>query len=117
LSAARYNELDKPKSHTPIGVVVFTDGLYLLSGLLNVMLYVYIRPDLLPHDPDPDDESFPLHAEGRPDSVIDFGAAGPGPSPKSGDPQYTLPEMAHRHEADSLIRGQSPHTNDVLNVI
>ena len=116
MSAARYNELDKPKSNTPIGVVVLADGLYLLSGLLNVMLYAYIRPDLLPHDPDPDDhQSFSLHSEPRPDSVIDFNVA--GPSPKSGDPLYTVPEMANRHEENSLIRGQSPPANDVLNVI
>jgi hypothetical protein len=95
--------------------VVFADGLYLLSGLLNVMLYVYIRPDLLPHDPDPDDQSFSLHSDRGPDSVIDFSAA--GPSRKSGDPPYTAPEMAQRLEEDSLIRGQSPPANDVLNVI
>jgi hypothetical protein len=79
------------------------------------MLYVYIRPDLLPHDPDPDDQSFLLHSDRRPDSVINFSAA--GPSPNSGDPPYTAPEMAHRLGEDSLIQGQSPPANDVLNVI
>jgi hypothetical protein len=48
LAAARYHSF--VKGYTPFGVLVLTDSFYLLSGLLNVILYAYTRPDLLPHD-------------------------------------------------------------------
>jgi len=47
LAAARYN--DFAKNDTPFGVIVFADGFYLSSGFLNVLLYRYTRPYLLPH--------------------------------------------------------------------
>jgi len=46
LAAARYREF---AGHSPpFGVVIFADGLYLCSGLFNVLLYYYTRPYLLP---------------------------------------------------------------------
>ena len=42
----------------PFGVIVFTDIIYLSSGLLNVLLFSITRPFLLPHDlPKPDSVS------------------------------------------------------------
>jgi hypothetical protein len=58
LAAARYHSF--VTGYTPFGVVAFADSFYLLSGLLNVMLYVYTRPDLLPHDIDSDNQSLAL---------------------------------------------------------
>lgn len=48
LAAARYN--DFAKGDTPFTVVIFADGFYLSSGFLNVLLYRYTRPYLLPLD-------------------------------------------------------------------
>jgi len=62
LAAARYN--DFAKDDTPFGVVVLADGFYLSSGFLNVLLYRYTRPYLLPHRIDSlDDQSIVLHHE------------------------------------------------------
>lgn len=47
LAAARYN--DFAKGDTPFSVVILADGFYLSSGFLNVLLYRYTRPYLLPH--------------------------------------------------------------------
>jgi hypothetical protein len=44
LSAVRFKTFDKVDK--AFGVVVFADALYLLSGLLNVILYAYTRPNL-----------------------------------------------------------------------
>ena len=42
----------------PSSLILFADGLFLSSGLLNVLLYVYTRPFLLPHSSDnPDNQS------------------------------------------------------------
>ena len=44
--------------NVPFGVTVFTDIIYLSSGLLNVLLFSITRPFLLPHDqPKPDEMS------------------------------------------------------------
>ena len=41
----------------PFAVTVFTDMIYLSSGLLNVLLFSITRPFLLPHDlPKPEEE-------------------------------------------------------------
>jgi hypothetical protein len=62
LAAARYNEF--AKDDTPFPVVMLADGFYLSSGLLNVLLYWYTRPYLLPHRMDSvDDQSIMLDAE------------------------------------------------------
>ncbi|KAH9064106.1 hypothetical protein EDB87DRAFT_1575009 [Lactarius vividus] len=106
LAAARYSDFS---GHTPrFGVLVFADGLYLASGLLNVLLYAYTRPFLLPHNSDsPDDQSISIRSEfaqSRSDlpgstilgntHVVD---RDPSPiEPKSADPVYDTLEMAHR---------------------
>ena len=59
LAAARYN--DFAKGNTPFSVVVLADGFYLSSGYLNVFLYRYTRPYLLPLD-SVDDQSIVLEA-------------------------------------------------------
>jgi len=62
LAAARYN--DFAKDDTPFSVVIIADGFYLSSGFLNVLLYRYTRPYLLPHRMDSvDDQSIMLEAE------------------------------------------------------
>jgi hypothetical protein len=54
LSAVRYSSF---KHHdVPFGVTVFTDIIYLSSGLLNVLLFSITRPFLLPHDQAKSDE-------------------------------------------------------------
>jgi hypothetical protein len=58
LAAARYNTFEK--RDTPFAVVVLADGFYLSSGFLNVALYRYTRPYLLPHRMDSlEDQSHP----------------------------------------------------------
>lgn len=60
LAAARYN--DFAKGDTPFSVVILADGFYLSSGFLNVLLYRYTRPYLLPLD-SVNDQSIVLDAE------------------------------------------------------
>jgi len=55
LAAARYS--DFAKDDTPFPVVILADGLYLSSGFLNVLLYRYTRPYLLPYRMDSVDDS------------------------------------------------------------
>ncbi|KAI9431218.1 hypothetical protein BJY52DRAFT_1199797 [Lactarius psammicola] len=56
LSAVRYSSF--AHHDVPFGVIVFTDIIYLSSGLLNVLLFSITRPFLLPHDlPKPDSVS------------------------------------------------------------
>jgi len=61
LAAARYN--DFAEGDTPFGVVVLADGFYLLSGFLNVLLYRFTRPYLLPRRTDSLDQSTVLHQD------------------------------------------------------
>jgi hypothetical protein len=62
LAAARYN--DFAKDDTPLSVVILADGFYLSSGFLNVLLYWYTLPYLLPHRMNGfDDRSIVLDAE------------------------------------------------------
>ncbi|KAI0274738.1 hypothetical protein BC834DRAFT_839809 [Gloeopeniophorella convolvens] len=107
LTAARYESF--AGKHTPFGVTIFADGLYLASGLFNVLLYTYTRPFLLPHGNDSlEDQSIAIHSEFAPSqsdlpgSTIlgDVHALNSSPSPvppKGGDPAYEVPEMVHRH--------------------
>ncbi|KAH9048062.1 hypothetical protein EDB84DRAFT_1459112 [Lactarius hengduanensis] len=56
LSAVRYSSF--AHHDVPFGIIVFTDIIYLSSGLLNVLLFSITRPFLLPHDlPKPDSVS------------------------------------------------------------
>ncbi|KAI9446841.1 hypothetical protein H4582DRAFT_613174 [Lactarius indigo] len=56
LSAVRYSSF--AHHDVPFEVTVFTDIIYLSSGLLNVLLFSITRPFLLPHDlPKPDSVS------------------------------------------------------------
>ncbi|KAI0307919.1 hypothetical protein B0F90DRAFT_1678440 [Multifurca ochricompacta] len=139
LAAARYN--DFAGHHTPFAVIVIADGFYLSSGLLNVLLYTYTRPFLLPYSSDsPDDQSIAIHSEFAPsrndlsasivlDNIHVFDSE--PIEPKSADPAYVAPEMAHpldmalstkryagrddEHEyessGDTLVRGGLPTVN------
>ncbi|KAI9462443.1 hypothetical protein BJY52DRAFT_1210803 [Lactarius psammicola] len=106
LAAARYSEFSGHKP--PFAVTVIADGFYLSSGLLNVLLYAYTRPFLLPHSSDtPDNRTVSIRSEfaqSRSDiqgstilgniHVVD---RDPSPiEPKSVDPVYDAPKMAHR---------------------
>ncbi|KAI9438712.1 hypothetical protein H4582DRAFT_192953 [Lactarius indigo] len=56
LSAVRYRI--SAHHNVPFGVIVFSDVVYLSSGLLNVLLFSITRPFLLPHDlPKPEERS------------------------------------------------------------
>ncbi|KAI9512852.1 hypothetical protein F5148DRAFT_1160377 [Russula earlei] len=64
LAAARYNSF--AGRDTPFAVVVLADGFYLSSGFLNVLLYRYTRPFLLPQRTNSiDGQSMVLHSNGR----------------------------------------------------
>lgn len=111
LAATRYLEFS---GHCPRFVAtVIADSFYLSSGLLNVLLYVYTRPFLLPHSLDsPDNQSIEIRSEfaqsrnDLPGStflgntyVVD---RDPSPiEPKSPDPIYDTLEMAH-HQPGTL---------------
>ncbi|KAH9044788.1 hypothetical protein EDB85DRAFT_1911234 [Lactarius pseudohatsudake] len=119
LAAARYSDFS---GHKPrFGIIVFADGLYLASGLLNVLLYAYTRPFLLPHNSDsPDDQSISIRSEfaqSRSDlpgsailgntHVVD---RDPSPiEPKSADPVYDTLEMAHRQPGTLPITTHAGH--------
>jgi hypothetical protein len=109
VSAARY--LSLAKRHTPFSFTVIADGLFLSSGLLNVLLYVYTRPFLLPHSDSPDNQSIAIHSEFA-QSRSDIPVLGstrvverdPSPfEPKSADPVYDAPEMAHLQDGTPPI--------------
>jgi hypothetical protein len=103
VAAARYRTFNH--HHTPFSFIVIADSFYLSSGLLNVLLYVYTRPYLLPHSSDdsPDNQSIAIHpefAQSRSGSAPVFGSTrvvdrDPSPiEPKSDDPVYDAPEIA-----------------------
>lgn len=96
LAAARYN--DFAKGNTPFSVVILADGLYLSSGFLNVLLYWYTRPYLLPHLMDSvDDRSIVLDAE-TPNSqnhLTGSGFVGSVMDIKPADPVYEASEITH----------------------
>ncbi|KAI9510983.1 hypothetical protein F5148DRAFT_473829 [Russula earlei] len=50
LSAARYTTF--AHHQVPFAVTCFCDAIYLSNGLLNVLLFSFTRPHLLPHDPE-----------------------------------------------------------------
>jgi len=112
VAAARYREFHKHRQTSFIFTAI-ADGLYLASGLLNVLLYAYTRPYLLPHASDsPDNRSIAIHSDSAqsrndlPESTI-FGQPrvvdrDPSPiEPKSDDPAYDAPEMA-QHQPGTL---------------
>jgi hypothetical protein len=106
LAAARYHYF--VKGYTPFGVVVVADGFYLFSGLLNVILYVYTRPDLLPHDIDSDNQSMAHsdHDDAQPEGV-DAEYAGGFPivvEPKPSELTYADREPAHPDDG----KGEGP---------
>jgi hypothetical protein len=114
LAAARYN--DFAKGDTPFGVVVLADGFYLSSGFLNVILYRYTRPYVLPHRIDSlDDQSIVLQHEMTgnsshlPGSVVvgnNHHALGEDSEGKVGDPAllHQSPDVGyHRDGSDRTI--------------
>jgi hypothetical protein len=115
VAGARYRHF--AGHNPPFSFTVIADALFLSSGLLNVLLYVYTRPFLLPHSDSPDDQSIAIHSEFA-QSRSDLPVLGssrvverdPSPiEPRSADPVYDAPEMA------SLQHGTLPittHTGD-----
>ncbi|KAI9462446.1 hypothetical protein BJY52DRAFT_149237 [Lactarius psammicola] len=111
LAAARYNDFSR--DNTPPAVLVFADGLYLTSGLLNVLLYMYTRPFLLPRSSDtPDNRSISFHSESArsrsdlPGSTIPDNTRvnrDPSIEPKSVDPVYDASEMVHHRSGTSQM--------------
>jgi len=111
LTAVRYRTFTG--RHTPFAFTVITDGLFLSSGLLNVLLYAYTRPFLFPHTSDSaDNQSIAIRSEfshsrsDLPNSTILGNTRvvdrDPSPiEPKSADPSYDAPEMAH-HQPGTL---------------
>jgi len=106
LAAARYNNFIR--DDTPFSVIVLADGFYLSSGFLNVVLYWYTRPYLLPNrvDTSLDDQSFVLRCE-SPDCQI--------PPPSFGNDRPTSASfMDHKSAApayESSEIGQSRFTH------
>jgi hypothetical protein len=112
LAAARYNDFAKGDSAnaTPFSVLVLADGFYLISGFLNVILYAYIRPDLLPHDMDCDDQSITLDSNLiRAQSHLGNNNRPSPVEPNSGDPPYAAQEMVHQDLGSS--EGHIPATD------
>jgi hypothetical protein len=88
--------------HTPFALIIMADGLYLSSGLLNVLLYAYTRPFLLPHANDSSDgQSIVIHSEftqsrsDLPGSTTNTRVDSSLFEPKLADPVYDSPEVAH----------------------
>ena len=106
MTVARY--LTFTGHHEPVSFIVIADGLFLSSGLLNVLLYAYTRPFLFPNTGDnADDQSIGIHSEfsqnrgdlPNPTILGDTRVVDRDPSPiepKSADPLYDAPEMAHQ---------------------
>lgn len=110
MTAARYRTFTG--HYTPFAFTVIADGLFLSSGLLNVLLYAYTRPFLLPHTNDSaDNQSIAISefAESRHDlrsSTIlgNTHLVDRDPSliePKSADLVYDAPQMLH-HQPGTL---------------
>ncbi len=106
LAAARYSDFS---GHEPaFAVTVIADGFYLSSGLLNVLLYAYTRPYLLPHSSDtPDNQSISIRSEFTqtrgdlpgPTILDNTHVVDRDPLPiesRSADPRYDTLEPAHR---------------------
>lgn len=101
LTIARYLDFTGHKQH--FAFLAIADGLFLSSGLLNVLLYAYTRPFLFPQD-NADNQSIEIHSvlsHSRPNStvldntrVVDRDSS--PVEPKSADPVYDVPEMAHQ---------------------
>jgi len=79
-------------------VVVLADGFYLSSGFLNVLLYQYTRPYLLPYRMDSvDDQSIVLDAEiaNSQNHLTGSGFVGSVMDIKPADPVYEASEISH----------------------
>jgi len=133
LTAARYRTFTG--HHTPFAFTIVADGLFLSSGLLNVLLYAYTRPFLFPDTSDDgsDNQSIAMHSEyaqshnDLPASTVlsNTPVVDRDPSliePKSAVSSYNAPEMAHNqpgtlpmttHESlgQSLVRRGIPTVN------
>jgi hypothetical protein len=72
-------------------VVILADGFYLSSGFLNVLLYRYTRPYLLPLD-GVDDPSIVLDANSQ-HHLTGFGFVGSVMDLKPADPVYEASEI------------------------
>ncbi|KAI0287246.1 hypothetical protein BC826DRAFT_60818 [Russula brevipes] len=83
-------------------VTCFVDIVYLSSGLLNVLLFSFTRPYLLPHDPPPTPD---VVSESRPhdDAIAIAMFAGASRSEGSDEESHT-----ERHEWYGLPRTESP---------
>jgi hypothetical protein len=116
LAAARYNTFAKGDNATPFYVIVFADGFYLSSGFLNVALYRYTRPYLLPHRMDSlDNQSFVLRSElgdsqtHLPSSdVVGNNHHAPG-----NDPAYEVSEFA-QHQGGTPLTASPGRVHDEL---
>ena len=111
LAAARYN--DFAKDNTPFSVVIVADGFYLSSGLLNVLLYQYTRPYLLPHRMDSvDDQSIMLEAEvGNGQNYLTGSAfVGSVMEIRPVDAEYEASEITHHQNGPY----QGPYLTDAL---
>jgi hypothetical protein len=106
LAAARYRTFNN--HYTPPALTLFADGLYLSSGLLNVLLYAYTRPFLFPHTDDDgsDNQSISIHSEFAqihddlpgPTMLSNTLVTDRDPSliePKSAGSGYDAPQIAH----------------------
>ena len=96
MAAARYRAF--AGHQPPFSFTVFADSLFLSSGLLNVLLYVYTRPYLLPHSSDDSPDNQSEFAQSRSDHTGSpvFGNARIVESPiepKSADPVHDAPEV------------------------
>ncbi|KAI9441548.1 hypothetical protein H4582DRAFT_1933362 [Lactarius indigo] len=126
LAAARYSQFAGHKPRT--GVTIFADGLYLASGFLNVLLYAYTRPFLLPHNSDSsDNRTVSIHSEfaqsrsDLPGSAIigNTHVVDRNPSPielKLADPAYDndTPEMAHHQPGTLPITTRAGHPGETM---
>jgi len=108
LAAARYN--DFAGGNTPFAVIVVADGFYLASGFLNVLLYRYTRPYLLPHRNDglegrlvsPRFESVHSRNHLRHSVFVGtshhtFGVDTSLTEPKSPEPVYEIPDVSRHY--------------------
>jgi hypothetical protein len=97
LAAARYN--DFAKNDTPFVVVILADGFYLSSGFLNVLLYWYTRPYLLPHRIDSiDDQSIVLDANSQ-NHLTSSGFVASVMEIRPTEPVLEAPKITHHQNA------------------
>ena len=96
LAAARYN--DFAKDDTPFPVVILADGFYLSSGFLNVLLYWYTRPYLLPYHMDSVDyQSIVLGSEEANNHLTSSGFTGSVMETRQANPVYKTSGITHQN--------------------